>query len=76
VERQLCALFAEVLGCESVGPDDGFFDFGGHSLLALRLINLVGARLGAEIPLGRLFLRPTPAALARYLDQPTPGGAR
>jgi amino acid adenylation domain-containing protein len=74
-EQALCALFAEVLGCESVSPDDGFFDLGGHSLLALRLLNLIGSRLGAEIPLGRLFLRPTPAALAEYLVQPTSGGA-
>ncbi|MGW0285883.1 non-ribosomal peptide synthetase [Streptomyces sp. NPDC003236] len=66
-EEALCALFAEVLGQEAVGPDDAFFDLGGHSLLALRLLNLVGERLGAQITLGALFQQPTPAALAGLL---------
>ncbi|MEU9247308.1 amino acid adenylation domain-containing protein [Streptomyces sp. NPDC048385] len=73
-EEALCALFAEVLGHESVSAEDGFFDLGGHSLLALRLLNLIGSRLGAEISLGQLFLQSTPAALAAHLDQLTPGG--
>ena len=37
-ERVLVALFGDVLGVTRVGIDDGFFDLGGHSLSATRLI--------------------------------------
>ncbi|MBF8184514.1 amino acid adenylation domain-containing protein [Nonomuraea sp. K274] len=73
-EEAMCALFAEVLEHDTVGPDDGFFDVGGHSLLAVRLINLIRSRLGGEITLGKLFQHPTPAALAGHLTRPSRGG--
>ncbi|MFI6638491.1 amino acid adenylation domain-containing protein [Streptomyces sp. NPDC050504] len=63
-ERDMCALFAEVLGLPSVGVHDGFFALGGNSLLATRLINRVRARTGRELTLGALFDARTPARLA------------
>ncbi|MCX4830318.1 amino acid adenylation domain-containing protein [Streptomyces sp. NBC_01016] len=72
-EELMCALFAEVLGLPSFGLDDNFFESGGHSLLATRLVGRVGAVLGADVPLRRLFQAPTPAALLREL---APDGAR
>ncbi|MEW1682614.1 amino acid adenylation domain-containing protein [Streptomyces sp. NPDC093594] len=66
-QAQVCALFEDVLQLprESVGVDAGFFDLGGDSLLATRLLARLRHETGAEIPITALFETPTPAALAR-----------
>ncbi|KJS51777.1 hypothetical protein VM98_35305, partial [Streptomyces rubellomurinus subsp. indigoferus] len=62
--------FAEVLGLPSVGVEDGFFDLGGDSLLATRLIGRFGSVLGVKVTIRAVFDSPTGATLALR-----PGGA-
>ena len=66
-ERALCTAFAEVLGVESVGVDDGFFDLGGNSLLATKVVAQLRSA-GIEMPVQLMFGDSTPAAIARRLD--------
>ncbi|MGW2643117.1 amino acid adenylation domain-containing protein [Streptomyces sp. NPDC001348] len=68
-EAAMAALFAEVLGTETVGAKDNFFDLGGHSLLAMTLLSAVAERFGTMLPLRAVFDSPTPAALAAELKR-------
>lgn len=63
-EQLLCELFAEVLGLARVGITDNFFEIGGHSLLASRLVARVRETFGAELTIRSVFSAPTVELLA------------
>ncbi|KAG7801994.1 hypothetical protein KL944_003062 [Ogataea haglerorum] len=52
----------------TVQPDDSFFDLGGHSILATRMIFELRKQLAVDIPLGAIFKHPTLAAFAAEID--------
>ncbi len=62
------AVTAKVLGRASVEPDQGFFDAGLDSALAVLLARTLGERLGRVLPDPVVFDHPTPRALAAWLD--------
>ncbi|WP_328359235.1 amino acid adenylation domain-containing protein [Mycobacterium sp. NBC_00419] len=64
VEEILSGIYAQVLDVERVGRDQSFFDLGGDSLSAMRLIAAVNAALDAGLSVRTLFEAPTVAALA------------
>jgi amino acid adenylation domain-containing protein len=72
-EEVLRTLFAEVLGAPRLGVDDNFFEHGGHSLLAARLMNEIRATFGTRLPIGALFANPTPAGLGAVLEGESTG---
>jgi len=70
LERRLCEIWAEVLGVESVGVEDSFFDLGGHSLLVIKLVSRIHAQLGIRLSPRRLFESSTVRRLAAVLEGP------
>ncbi|WUP10023.1 amino acid adenylation domain-containing protein [Streptomyces sp. NBC_00269] len=70
-EETFCALFSEVLGIADVSIDDGFFDLGGDSIIAIQLVARA-RKAGLVISPRDVFTQPTPeglAALATALDE-------
>ncbi|GGA93520.1 non-ribosomal peptide synthetase [Puia dinghuensis] len=68
VETALYELWAQVLGHGNFKREDNFFEVGGHSLKAMRLIGLIGEHFNINIPFRELFLNSTVAAMARLID--------
>ena len=67
-EDLVIAEFRAVLEREDFGVLDNFFDLGGHSLKAVRLMSRLRAASGLDVPLRNLFERPTVAGLAEAID--------
>src|SRR5581483_7507049 len=63
-EQMLAAIWAPLLGRESIGVHDHFFALGGHSLLAAQVISRVRKAFGVDIPLAAIFEHPTLEELA------------
>lgn len=57
--QMLAGIWSRVLNVASVGPGDDFFQCGGHSLLALRMISIVREEFGVKPDLELLFRHPT-----------------
>lgn len=68
LERQLYAIWTEVLGHSDFGSTDNFFAIGGHSLLTMRVDQLVRERLGLEVPIYLFFSHPTVQRLCSKLS--------
>jgi amino acid adenylation domain-containing protein len=68
LEERLAATWSEVLGVERVGVTDDFFDLGGQSILALRLVARVRGEMGVEVSVAELLQGPTVEAMARAIE--------
>ena len=67
-EAMVLDVFRDVLAGADVGVFDSFFDLGGNSLLAARIMLRLRAASGCDLPLRVLFERQTVAALAEAID--------
>ncbi|WP_156763606.1 non-ribosomal peptide synthetase, partial [Mycobacterium scrofulaceum] len=69
VEETLADIYAQVLGVDRVGVEESFFDLGGDSLSAMRLVAAVDATLGIHLPVRAVFDAPSVRNLSQQLDR-------
>ena len=67
-ERQIAAIWQEVLGIDRVGIHDNFFELGGHSLLLAKVNDKLEATFHQSFNMVDLFRYPTIAYLAEHLS--------
>jgi FkbH-like protein len=67
VEEGLARIWSECLAVAPIGARDNFFDFGGQSLIATRVLAKVRSEFGVEMSLTSLFERPTVAEMAAHI---------
>ncbi|MFE7801239.1 amino acid adenylation domain-containing protein [Nocardia sp. NPDC057440] len=75
VEQAVAEVFADVLDTERVSIDESFFELGGNSLSATRVVARINSALGARTALRDLFDAPTVAQLSARIV-PAAGGER
>ena len=63
-EKRLAHLWQQELGIEAVGIEDNFFDLGGHSIIAIKLISRINSTTALNLTVGDLFQNPTIETLA------------
>jgi surfactin family lipopeptide synthetase C len=68
-ELAMCRIWCEMLNLRHVGVRDNFFDLGGHSLAAIRVIGRINQMLNVELSMRDVFNNPTIEALAAMVDQ-------
>ncbi|QKW05098.1 hypothetical protein HUT18_00715 [Streptomyces sp. NA04227] len=69
LEASLCQILASVLERNDVAPEDDFFELGGDSTLAVRVVSRIRATLGADLGVCTVFDAPTAAQLADALAE-------
>jgi thioester reductase-like protein len=69
IEEILAGIYAQVLGVERVGADESFFDLGGDSLSAMRVITAINKALDIHLAVPTLFSAPSVRSLSRQLGE-------
>jgi acetoacetyl-CoA synthetase len=70
-EAKLTSIWESVLGIAPLRPDDNFFDIGGTSLAALRLLEAIHEHMGVDLALSLLLDAPTIAQMAAVIENPS-----
>jgi amino acid adenylation domain-containing protein len=75
-ELLIRAVFAEILGTSQFSMEDSFFDIGGNSLLAVRLLRDLEASVGIRVSLASLFENSSVRSIARSIGEEVAEGNR
>ncbi|MEL6865598.1 MAG: amino acid adenylation domain-containing protein, partial [Bacteroidota bacterium] len=72
-EQQVAAIWASLLEVDAVGRRDHFFDLGGHSLMAIRVLSVLQKEMEVEVGIDSLFNHPILEDFAAFIDQQQKG---
>jgi len=75
-EEILAEMWAQFLGIERAGAHDNFFEMGGHSLLAIRVLSRIRETFDVDLPLRAFFETPTITGLAQLVEEAQGRGER
>ncbi|MFK7787457.1 MAG: amino acid adenylation domain-containing protein, partial [Crocinitomicaceae bacterium] len=75
IERELTELWKDVLGISHVNLDDDFFEIGGHSLRATRLVAKINRRFKANLKLLSIFSHSTIRELLPLVEEAKTNGS-
>lgn len=67
-ERAMAGIFRQALAVDDLSVHDDFFDLGGDSLLAMRVLGEIATRWGVDVTVGQFFDNPTVSWLSRTVD--------
>jgi hypothetical protein len=65
---EIASIWQEILGLGELAPDDDFFELGGTSFHAARVLTKVRVAFGVKLGPQTLFQHPTLAAFAAQVD--------
>ncbi|MCP1426503.1 bacitracin synthase 3 [Paenibacillus xylanexedens] len=68
LENHICTIWKEILGVQTAGVQDHFFESGGHSLKATALASRIHKEIQVMVPIRQLFLAPTIRGIANYIE--------
>ncbi|WP_444993821.1 amino acid adenylation domain-containing protein [Aliikangiella sp. IMCC44359] len=72
IEKSMCSIWENVFGVKKIGIDDSFFQLGGSSLLAIKLLSKIRTELDIELPISLLFEQKTIAKITPNLSGKIP----
>jgi len=70
LQERVAAIWSQALGVKKIGTDDNFFALGGHSLLGVKMLAEIQARIGMEeeLRLADLLEFPTLGDFTAHLE--------
>ncbi len=67
LEKRLVKVWEEILNLKKIGVEDDFFEIGGHSILAINLLEKISKEFDVEIPMVKFFMNPTIRNIANQI---------
>ncbi len=76
LESKLLAIMSRVLGRDHIDAEDSFFDVGGDSMLAVKMVLQIEKELDQMLPLSEFYDTPSARKLARWIESGKVGAER